>query len=140
MRVKAARRVWREAARKRPGFIQNEHGTSLGSPPYPRVHRLRHRLRAGLGGLRRVHAGTLGLDLPRRRAAGIPAGLEFATKPQLAMGQLERLAAAGLPAAWAAFDEVYGRSEKLRKACARAGLAYVAIIPATVRSGCRRAR
>ena len=26
--------VWREAARKRPGFIQHEHGTSLGSPPY----------------------------------------------------------------------------------------------------------
>ncbi len=68
-------------------------------------------------------------DLPRRRAAGIPAGLEFATKPQLAMRQLERLAAAGLPARWAAFDEVYGRSEKLRRACARAGLAYVAVIP-----------
>ena len=31
-------------------------------------------------------------DLPRRRAVGIPAGLEFATKPQLAMRQLERLA------------------------------------------------
>jgi len=31
-------------------------------------------------------------DLPSRRAAGIPAGLEFATKPQLAMRQLERLA------------------------------------------------
>src|SRR6266702_5341141 len=28
-----ARRVWREAARKRPGFMRNEHGTSLGSPP-----------------------------------------------------------------------------------------------------------
>ena len=34
---KRARRVWREAARKRPGFIQDEHGTSLGSPPYPAV-------------------------------------------------------------------------------------------------------
>jgi len=67
--------------------------------------------------------------LPRRRAAGIPAGLEFATKPQLAMGQLGRLAAAGRPARRAAFDEVYGRSEKLRRACAKAGLAYVAIIP-----------
>ena len=30
-------------------------------------------------------------DLPRRRAAGIPDDLEFATKPQLAMGQLDRL-------------------------------------------------
>ncbi len=40
-----------------------------------------------------------------------------------------RLLAAGLPARWAAFDEVYGRSEKLRKQAAKAGLAYVAIIP-----------
>ncbi len=68
-------------------------------------------------------------DLPRRRAAGIPDDLEFATKPQLAMNQLDRLAAAGLPARWTAFDEVYGRSEKLRKKAAKAGLAYVAIIP-----------
>ena len=68
-------------------------------------------------------------DLPRRRAAGIPDDLEFATKPQLAMRQLGRLTAAGLPARWAAFDEVYGRSEELRKKAAKAGLAYVAIIP-----------
>ena len=68
-------------------------------------------------------------DLPRRRAAGIPDDLEFATKPQLAMNQLDRLTAAGLPARWVAFDEVYGRSEKLRKKAAKAGLAYVAIIP-----------
>jgi SRSO17 transposase len=68
-------------------------------------------------------------DLPRRRAAGIPGDLQFATKPQLAVDQLGRLTAAGLPIRWAGFDEVYGRSEKLRRACAGAGLAYVAIIP-----------
>ena len=51
-------------------------------------------------------------DLPRRRAAGIPDDLSFSTKPQLAMDQLDRLVAAGLPARWAAFDEVYGRSEQ----------------------------
>ena len=68
-------------------------------------------------------------DLPRRRAAGIPDDLGFATKPQLAMNQLDRLVAAGVPARWAAFDEVYGRSEELRKKAARAGLAYVAIVP-----------
>jgi len=68
-------------------------------------------------------------DLPRRRSAGIPEDLEFATKPQLAVNQLGRLTAAGLPARWVAFDEVYGRSEELRKKAARAGLAYVAIIP-----------
>jgi SRSO17 transposase len=68
-------------------------------------------------------------DPARRRAAGIPEDLGFATKPELAAAQLKRLIAAGLPVRWAAFDEVYGRSEDLRKACAKAGLAYVAIIP-----------
>jgi DDE superfamily endonuclease len=68
-------------------------------------------------------------DLPRRRDAGIPDDLAFATKPQLAMNQLDRLMAAGMPTRWVAFDEVYGRSEKLRKKAAKAGLAYVAIIP-----------
>ena len=57
--------------------------------------------------------------LARRRDAGILGDLVFATKPQLAMDQLERLPAAGLPARWAAFDEVYGRSEKLRKQAAQ---------------------
>src|SRR5574342_257287 len=68
-------------------------------------------------------------DQPRRDAAGIPTEVRFATKPQLATRQLRRLTAAGLPARWVAFDEVYGRSEELRKTAARAGLAYVAIIP-----------
>jgi SRSO17 transposase len=68
-------------------------------------------------------------DPLRRHTAGIPTDLEFATKPQLATRQLERLMAAGLPAKWVAFDEVYGRSEHLRKTAARAGLAYGAIIP-----------
>jgi SRSO17 transposase len=68
-------------------------------------------------------------DMPRRRAAGIPGDLQFATKPQLAEQQLGRLLAAGLPARWVAFDEVYGRSEELSKKAARAGLSYVAIIP-----------
>ena len=68
-------------------------------------------------------------DLARRRAAGIPRGLDRKTKPQLAEDQLERLLKAGLPARWAAFDEVYGRSSALRGACEAAGLAYVAVIP-----------
>ena len=68
-------------------------------------------------------------DLARRRAAGIPRGLERKTKPQLAEDQLERLLKAGLPARWAASGEVYGRSSALRGACEAAGLAYVAVIP-----------
>jgi len=46
-------------------------------------------------------------DQARRRAAGIPDDLAFATKPELAMRQLERLIAAGLLVRWVAFDEVY---------------------------------
>jgi SRSO17 transposase len=68
-------------------------------------------------------------DWPRRRAAGIPGKLERKTKPQLAIGQIGRLLAAGLPARWAAFDEVYGRSGELRRLCESANLPYVAVIP-----------
>ena len=68
-------------------------------------------------------------DLARRRAAGIPREVERKTKPLLATDQLERLLKAGLPARWAAFDEVYGRSSALRGACQAAGLPYVAVIP-----------
>src|SRR5438132_1521023 len=57
------------------------------------------------------------------------AGLEFTAKPQLAIGQLKRLTAAGLPARWVAAGEVCGRSGGLRRACEQAGLAYVLIIP-----------
>jgi len=68
-------------------------------------------------------------DPQRRRAAGIPGDLAMTTKPDLAAAQLRRLAAAGLPAGWVAFDEVYTRSGKLRETCEKAGLAYVGILP-----------
>ena len=68
-------------------------------------------------------------DWRRRRAARIPGKLERKTKPQLAIGQLERLLDAGLPAKWAAYDEVYGRSSELRRFCESRGLPYVAVIP-----------
>ena len=68
-------------------------------------------------------------DWQRRRAAGIPGKLERKTKPQLAIAQLERLLDAGLPARWAAYDEVYGRSGELRRFCESRNLAYVAVVP-----------
>jgi SRSO17 transposase len=68
-------------------------------------------------------------DPVRRRAAGIPGELGMATKPELAIAQLMRLIRAGLPIGWVAFDEVHGRSGKLRETCQEAGLAYVATIP-----------
>jgi SRSO17 transposase len=72
-------------------------------------------------------------DLPRRQDARVPDELAMRTKPQLATAQLNRLVKAGLPIRWVAFDEVYGRSGKLRRRCEQHGLAYVAIIPRDLR-------
>ena len=68
-------------------------------------------------------------DPQRRRKAGIPEALMFATKPELAIEQLKRLMAAGIGAMWAAADEVYGRCGEFRDACRALSLAYVVIIP-----------
>ena len=53
-------------------------------------------------------------DPARCRAAGIPAGTGFATKPQLARRMIARAVTAGVPAAWVAADEVYGENGPLR--------------------------
>jgi SRSO17 transposase len=72
-------------------------------------------------------------DPQRRRKAGIPEDLAFATKPELAINQLKRLMAAGVRAMWAAADEVYGRCGAFRDACRALSLAYVVIIPCDYR-------
>jgi SRSO17 transposase len=53
-------------------------------------------------------------DLPRRREAGVPDEVRFATKPQLAHRMLERAFAAGVPAAWVTGDSIYGGDRRLR--------------------------
>jgi hypothetical protein len=68
-------------------------------------------------------------DQGRREKAGIPEGLSFATKPELAIAQVRRLVAGGLRVLWAAADEVYGRSGEFRAALRGLGLSYVVIIP-----------
>ncbi|MFI5068333.1 MAG: IS701 family transposase [Streptosporangiales bacterium] len=72
-------------------------------------------------------------DPERREKAGIPDGLVFKTKPELAIAQVRRLAAAGLRFCWVAADEVYGRSREFRDACRTLSLAYVVIIPCDYR-------
>lgn len=54
-------------------------------------------------------------DPDRCRAAGVPEGTAFATKPGLARAMLERAFAAGVPAAWVTGDEVYGSDGGLRR-------------------------
>ena len=53
-------------------------------------------------------------DPGRCAAAGIPATVTFATKPQLAKRMIERAAGAAVPFAWVAGDEVYGDNGPLR--------------------------
>src|SRR6266700_7493127 len=72
-------------------------------------------------------------DPARRRTAGIPETLAFATKPELAIAQARRLMAAGLRGTWAAADEVYGRCGEFRAALRALSLAYVVIIPCDYR-------
>jgi SRSO17 transposase len=53
-------------------------------------------------------------DPERRRTAGVPDDVEFATKPELGRRLLADLHAGGLLPPWATGDEVYGRDPNLR--------------------------
>src|SRR4051812_40680679 len=53
-------------------------------------------------------------DLARRKAAGIPEEVAFATKPELARCMIARAIAADVPFAWVLGDEVYGSDRRLR--------------------------
>ncbi len=53
-------------------------------------------------------------DADRRREAGVPGEVKFATKPQLARQMLERAFEAGVPCKWVAADAVYGGDRRLR--------------------------
>jgi SRSO17 transposase len=53
-------------------------------------------------------------DEARRKEAGVPPDVEFATKPQLARKMLERALAVGVPCKWVTADEVYGGDRHLR--------------------------
>ena len=54
-------------------------------------------------------------DPGRRREAGVPSGVGFAAKGELARAMLDRAVAAAVPAAWVAGDEPYGNDGGLRR-------------------------
>jgi SRSO17 transposase len=64
-------------------------------------------------------------DRKRCREAGIPDGVEFRTKPQLARTMLARALDAELPAAWVTADEVYGGDGRLRRWLEERDVAHV---------------
>jgi SRSO17 transposase len=74
-------------------------------------------------------------DLARRRAAGVPEAVTFATKPQLGLMMLERAWAAGVPGAWVVGDSVYGGDSRLRRACERRPFGYVLAVTSGQRLG-----
>jgi SRSO17 transposase len=65
----------------------------------------------------------------RRRRARVPGNVRFTTKPDLGAQMVAGAAGAGVPFAWVAADEVYGRSSRLRRACEQAGKGYVLAVP-----------
>lgn len=64
-------------------------------------------------------------DAERRREAGVPEEVTFATKPQLARQMLERALEAGVPARWVTADEGYGDDSDLRRWLEGQNQAYV---------------
>src|SRR4249919_2545414 len=61
----------------------------------------------------------------RCAAAGVPADVEFATKPELALEMITEAVAARMPAAWVASDEAYGDNGAFRAGVGKLGLGYV---------------
>lgn len=67
-------------------------------------------------------------DEQRLTEAGVPADIEFATKPALATGMITRALDAGVPARWVAGDEVYGADPGLRAELETRRVGYVLAI------------
>jgi SRSO17 transposase len=67
-------------------------------------------------------------DRDRCRAAGIPDGTGFVTKPRLAQAMLARAIDAGVPFAWFTADEAYGQAKFLRAWLEKRDVSYVMAI------------
>jgi SRSO17 transposase len=65
-------------------------------------------------------------DRARRKKAGVPAGVKFKTKPEIALEQVRWACAAGLPRGVGLMDAAYGNDARLRTGMTELGLSYVA--------------
>lgn len=64
-------------------------------------------------------------DAARREAAGVPEGVVFRTKPELALEMLQAAAAGGVPFQWVGGDSVYGDSPSFVQGVRALGKWYV---------------
>ncbi|WMX48773.1 IS701 family transposase [Streptomyces roseicoloratus] len=71
-------------------------------------------------------------DLPRRRDAGVPEEVGFATKPGLGIAMLQAALARKVPFAWVAADADYGKDPALRAFLHAHAVSYVLAVPVTL--------
>jgi SRSO17 transposase len=64
-------------------------------------------------------------DHDRREEAGVPAGVIFRTKPELALGMVANAVAEGVPFGWVGGDSVYGISPTFVQGVRQLGKCYV---------------
>jgi SRSO17 transposase len=72
-------------------------------------------------------------DPDRRGAAGVPADVTFATKPELASGMLAATLTAGVPFGWVTADEAYGVNSAFRSDLRQRGISYVLAVSCRTR-------
>ena len=70
-------------------------------------------------------------DSARCAEAGVPEGIAFRNKIELAERMLERVFAAGVPARWVVADSFYGRSHAFREWLEERGRPYAVMVPKT---------
>ena len=70
-------------------------------------------------------------DATRRAEAGVPKGVVFRNKIELAVEMLERAFGSGVPAKWVAADSFYGRSHAFRVWLEERGRPYAVMVPKT---------
>jgi SRSO17 transposase len=71
-------------------------------------------------------------DEARREKAGVPEAIEFATKPQIALQQIEHLLAQGAPRHCVLADAGYGVDTAFRESLSQLGLRYVVGVTGSV--------
>jgi len=76
---------------------------------------------------------TWAQNAARRKTAHVPKAVRFATKPQIALGQIRAALKAGVPPGVVLMDASYGCNLALRTEITVLGLTYVAAITSTVK-------